>query len=204
MIGILLALQVNNWNENKTLTKKTNTFLLNLKSDLENDYDQIDNVINIQSERFLFIDSILGSPEHKHDSSSKILITGRNETFFPLAGIYKSASEEGLLNNIKNEKLRFAIINLYEHYYVRLQYNGELNDQRHENVEWNSRNYINHNVLGFNFSLNALGDPDFLHQLTYLNKFTRIYSDRAKSIKAIMQTIIEMIEIELGEEQGSN
>jgi hypothetical protein len=201
VIGILIALQINNWNQHQILSRKTDTFLLNLKSDLENDYKQINRVIKIQSERFLFLDSILQIPEHNIDSSMDRVVTGRNETFFPLNGNYKSGSEEGLINNLKNEELRLAIINLYEHHYIRLQYNGEINDHRHEQIEWHSRAYIDPNILGLNFIPDALQNPDFLDQLAYLNKFARIYSNRAKSIEVEMKRIIDLIAIELGGEQ---
>lgn len=197
VIGILIALQVNNWNEESLLNQKATTFLKNLKNDLENDYQQVNRVIGIQDLRYTFVDSILKAPKHNSKTPLKILITGRNETFFPLIGTYKSGSEEGLINSISNETLRFAIINLYEHHYTRLQYNGELNDQRHENIEWHSRAYIQHDVLGFNFTVNALENTDFLKQLTYLNKFTKIYTDRAILIKTILGDIIQMINAEL-------
>ena len=195
VIGILIALQVNNWNERNILNQKATIFLKNIKSDLENDYKQLSRVIHIQKNRFIFIDSILSNPKHTTQQSK--IITGRNETFFPLVGTYKSSTQDGLINNISNEQLRFAIINLYEHHYTRLQYNGEINDQRHEDIEWHSRNYINHNERGFNFTANALENKDFLNQLTYLNKFTKIYTDRANLTKNILDNILKMIDDEL-------
>ena len=58
MIGILLALQVNNWNENrKNSTIEQNT-LMSLKSDLESALIQLDTKIN-QNESFKAADSIM-------------------------------------------------------------------------------------------------------------------------------------------------
>ena len=46
VIGILIALQINNWNENRILKQKTKGYIENLKSDLINDTLNIDQLIN--------------------------------------------------------------------------------------------------------------------------------------------------------------
>lgn len=201
VIGILIALQINNWNEARKSHKASILFMNNLQVDLEEDFKQISKIIKLQNERFYFLDSLIKiSREQPHvtkTSNDEILQTGRNETFFPVVGAYKSAQETGTVNNLKNEKLKFAIINLYEFHYPRLGYNGELNDRRHEDVEWESRTYINHDILGFNFNSSALNDANFITQIGYLNKFTRIYKTRAEDIKVAMSDILEMLKEEL-------
>ncbi len=51
MIGILLALQVNNWNENRKLDSKINSVFKIIKSDLVSDIETIDKVLNIASDQ---------------------------------------------------------------------------------------------------------------------------------------------------------
>lgn len=46
VIGILIALQINNWNENRLLDHRTQGYIENLKSDLINDTLNIDKLIN--------------------------------------------------------------------------------------------------------------------------------------------------------------
>lgn len=201
VIGILIALQISTWNEGRKNHNDSINFMKNLQVDLEDDFKQITNVIKLQSERFYFLDSIIKASRKQlpinETGNNEILQTGRNETFFPVVGAYKSALETGVINNLRNEKLKFAIINLYEFQYVRLGYNGELNDRRHEDVEWESRAYINHDILGFNFNRSALKDQNFITQLGYLNKFTHIYKSRAEDIKVAMSDILTMLKEEL-------
>ena len=45
MIGILLALQVNNWNENRKLESKTQDYYIQLLEDLKNDIEFVENTI---------------------------------------------------------------------------------------------------------------------------------------------------------------
>ena len=44
MVGILLALQINNWNENTKNAKRENTFLVNLQQDLRADSLQFEEI----------------------------------------------------------------------------------------------------------------------------------------------------------------
>ena len=46
VIGILIALQINNWNESRKLKTKTSEYIENLKSDLINDTLNIEKLIN--------------------------------------------------------------------------------------------------------------------------------------------------------------
>jgi len=201
VIGILIALSINNWNEARKNQQESIVFLQNLQIDLEKDFKQISKVIDIQTRRFQFLDSLIKATRNKlpiaETDGNENMETGRNETFFPVVGTYKSAQENGVINNLRNKKLKIAIINLYEHHYVRLGYNGELNDQRLEAVEWESRAYINHDVLEFNFNRLALKDSNFITQIGYLNKFTNIYKSRAEDIKAAMKDILTMLKNEL-------
>jgi len=51
VIGILIALQINNWNENKKANIKFNKLLVNVFNDLEVDLVQAKNVINFYNEK---------------------------------------------------------------------------------------------------------------------------------------------------------
>ena len=48
VIGILIALQINNWNETKKEQAMTNKYLSGFVSDLEKDRAQLDNLINVR------------------------------------------------------------------------------------------------------------------------------------------------------------
>ena len=89
-------------------------------------------------------------------------------------------------------------IYLYEHFYIRLGYNGVVHDQRYDRLEWASREYINYNDIDFKIDKNGLLDKDFVNQLGYSNRFAQIYINRAYSAKEAIENIIDLIEDELG------
>lgn len=116
VIGILIALQINNWNnykKNRTLETET---LLNLKLDLRTASEQLGNKIR-QNKKFYHCDSILLQviQEKKSialDSLENLalchLIT---PTFNPEMGTLNEIINTGKLNIIKNSDLRRHISN---------------------------------------------------------------------------------------------
>ena len=111
MIGILLALQVNNWNENrKNSTIEQNT-LMSLKSDLESALIQLDTKIN-QNESFRAADSILLDIMHfkKHvaiDSIENLILSHIfSPGFDPELGTLNEILSTGKMEVIKNRTLR--------------------------------------------------------------------------------------------------
>lgn len=59
VIGILIALQVNNWNETKKNQRTEKDYLSSLRSDLEDDVHTQDSIIQILNETSITIDSLL-------------------------------------------------------------------------------------------------------------------------------------------------
>jgi hypothetical protein len=59
MIGILLALQVNNWNENKQAQVRVNSRLINLTQDIESDIVEMNEILQVAKDRIIIIKSIL-------------------------------------------------------------------------------------------------------------------------------------------------
>ena len=199
VIGILIALQINSWNADK----KTHTdliFLLeNLKIDLQNDLKQITYVIDQQSSRAQAIDRItLHDPEFESTLDSvKYLNTGNNPGFFPAIGAYQSASNSGLLDQLNNQELKNAIYSLYESDYPRLRYNGEILDNRNDRVEWGIRALVDYGKTGLNVDKDLLKNQDLLDQMSYANRFAKIYTNRAKTIRDAIQEALELIDSEL-------
>ena len=200
VIGILIALQINTWNEQKKTDEKIDTFLISLKSDLENDLAAINTVLSIQEERLKTITGLINLGVNPNISNilqnnklSQISV-GRNFTFFPVIGSYKSASGSGLLEDLKDEKLKNSILNLYEHHYTRLNYNGQLNDGRHELLEWESRAYIDYTKRKLTYDEKGLLDKDFLSQLAYTTRFVNVYLGLANDTKSAIESTIGIID----------
>jgi hypothetical protein len=111
VIGILIALQINNWNQerlNRSIEKET---LVNLKKDLDSAMVQLSTKIS-QNTLYRYSDSIALELIHSkskitNDSVSKLLLTHiYTPTFDPELGTLNEILNTGKMEVIKNEVLR--------------------------------------------------------------------------------------------------
>ena len=111
MIGILLALQINNWNENRKNNIIEQGTLLSLKSDLESALVQLDDKLE-QNRGYRYLDSILLDVVHfKKDISTDSLETLTLSHIFspgfdPELGTLNEILSTGKMEIIQNRTLR--------------------------------------------------------------------------------------------------
>ena len=116
MIGILLALQVNNWNEQRKEAEKQNRLFSNLKIDFQNRLNELEDFYMAKSkaiENIIKLNLIISKHENGFDESEVIGLLATllnnfffNEAFELLEGVFNT----GLINDIKNEKLKRKLI----------------------------------------------------------------------------------------------
>jgi hypothetical protein len=136
MIGILLALKVNAWNESRKNLISEEEFKIGLKKDLIRDKENIEFcILNIEQKilahRILTSQLPVSYEANKKslDSMFKVLIQ-HLVSFFPVSGTFDTAISSGNISNFTNKKLIEKAYFLYNSKYPRLVYNGELVDQR--------------------------------------------------------------------------
>ncbi len=126
MIGILLALQVNNWNETKKAAAFERTTLNQLKSAIEEDIQFLDghligNRNNRKREAHQYFDRILMGKSVDKDSLVAHFNWLRFTSQFQYnPGPYESIKSAGL-ERIKNDSLRSKISNLYDFHLPRTE-----------------------------------------------------------------------------------
>jgi len=199
VIGILIALQVNNWNENRKIENGQTVFLANLKEDLENDLDQINRILTYQSQKLENVKTLeqeLKNPSNKNFEDIEQLFaktqTAGNDTFFANTGTYSSSVSSGTLANTKPESLKIAITNLYERYYYRLIYNGELYDNRVDEVALHRGNFYNQITQKLN-NLEVLNESEFQNLVSIVLYYNTSYVNLAISTKTETQKVIDLI-----------
>ncbi|MDO1501186.1 DUF6090 family protein [Winogradskyella maritima] len=203
VIGILIALQINNWNE----IQKTNTwekrFLKDLRNELKNDYEQLTAVYNMQINKgnanrnvLELIKTATKDDKAMIDSVYAIAQYG-NRTFFPTTGVYDSALSAGKIENIKNDSLKYGILNLYNHFYKRLIYNGEVLDGVVGKVDWENKKFWSESDQTLN-SWESIKSHEFKTQTEYLiaqnSVYTRIAKGNLEQIRAVMEMISNELE----------
>ena len=121
VIGILIALSINNWNENNKNAKRENAFLINLQEDLKADSLILKSIENKLQTAVLyknvFENYLEGKPTDK-DSINDHLIKQYNMLveFIPNANTMDELKNGDGLNLISNPVLRRKIVNLYNNY----------------------------------------------------------------------------------------
>jgi len=120
MIGILLALQVNNWNINKINSVKEIEYLTGLKNDLEKQITEIvavknfsDNILN-QAETVLAEYNSKASIQDIDSLNTKLSQLIYTRHFPDIRTTFNELNSTGQINLILNKKLRSQIITFYQ------------------------------------------------------------------------------------------
>ena len=134
VIGILIALQINNWNEERKEVIIGVQFLKGIRADLEKDIILVDSVLEIHTKTFSVISSIDSIFHKKHIYQAKInspffdkpdtldieYVFYRNISFRPINSTYNSIIADGKTALIKNKSLLDKIQRIYNENHQRL------------------------------------------------------------------------------------
>jgi len=112
-IGILIALQINNWNQKRINNNKEVTILNSLKTEFEENSNRYTKTIRFQKQVVKHMSSLLQCLEKKDITfmrdSIGIYITGGALNYYraePVLGTYEALNGSGDINLIKNELLK--------------------------------------------------------------------------------------------------
>jgi hypothetical protein len=189
MIGILLALQVNNWNENRKARIKETNLLEQLKENMQFNVIQIDEAVaefEFKCRSILLIADHIKSRKPFHDSL-KFHFYG---TFSPgitelTSSAYEAFKSVGL-DLISSDSLREKIINLYEISYPKLEisFREVLNN-------WEQGMIVPYYSEHFSFEPGGMTPNDYEFLLSD-QKFQNILSGRSTLFQFIMMLLEEM------------
>jgi Family of unknown function (DUF6090) len=112
MIGILLALQVNNWNQQRSQNKEEQLALVNLKQDFDYNYSTLDSII-ISTEKFIALQTTILNytgnkprPKIETEFDAAIGALPALSEYFPRNGYLNDLLSSGKLGILKNTNLR--------------------------------------------------------------------------------------------------
>ena len=139
MIGILLALQVNNWNQTNSDKRIANDYVSNLLTELNSDLDYFDQLIANNEKQKTYIDEILIAlnSEKVINLEEEDLILKLSESmnptdFFPKTATYQDLVSSGKMILIKPLDLRQKVITHYN-----LMEQKSLHINRELDYSWN-------------------------------------------------------------------
>ena len=139
VIGILIALQINNFNENRKADAIAKQYLRGIKEDLQKDIIHTDSILNIQRYNISVLSSIDSVFHRKHQHITNLnsslfvkpqsiirdtiiidYLFDRNTSFRSVNGTYKSLIADGKSGLIKNKELFQEIQQVYDGEHARL------------------------------------------------------------------------------------
>ena len=134
VIGILIALQINNWNEGRKQSIAETEFLEGVKKDLIQDKQYIELVLKLMEPKIETFD-LLNDKEFLKNHNKNIDTLFHNyfttqRTFYPVTGSFQSAVAGNEINNYRNKDISALIIKLYNSIYSRVIDNGKILDNR--------------------------------------------------------------------------
>jgi len=150
VIGILIALQINNWNENQKNKIIGKQYLRGIKEDLKEDLIHADSILILQSYNISVISSIDSVLYRKYghqnnkiknlfikpDSLTIDFLFNRNTSFRPTNGTYKSLIADGKSGLISNKQLFQKIQQIYDGDHARLTSTYEAIKMIEQKINW--------------------------------------------------------------------
>ena len=133
MIGILLALQVNNWNEGQKARVKEKTYLVRLHSDLVADTlylgNRLEEVKTGRAHIYEFIHEIYKTQNTEAEFKRLFLMQSLDASNLIMqTSTFEELKNTGLIGIIQNEQLKIAMIDLYREYQVAAEHFTEINN----------------------------------------------------------------------------
>ena len=120
VIGILIALQINNWNEKKNEQNIEKDYMQNMLEDLQNDLVIYNNFQQANSEIYVLIDSIITGlkGDNRKDRVSELsywtrMVTLKWMIIHPVDRTFEQMKSSGHLRLVKNKPVSDGISNYY-------------------------------------------------------------------------------------------
>lgn len=224
MIGILLALQVNNWNQNRIVRIEEETILNSLREDFQGAIKEFQ-TLNTDRENMLSAAKILYEIKQEEIAQypttyldSVMFITMNAPTFNNQAGSINALLSSGKINLISNQEIKKKIIqwpgdvadmtedemnqsNLYYNMYIPtagkyLSWNDVFRSASYRSTRFNSelKFSMEDNVNVTNDYKSLLRDKSFLNQLKVRTVFFELSMDESNNLIKKASDIITLID----------
>ena len=190
VIGILIALQINNWNENKKLKKEEIAVLSELKEDLKITLKELNNDLKIHIEgleaNIQFMNFLKFNKTPDKDISHVFALCNRDAQAYPKTSGYKLLESKGI-SIITNDSLRKEIVKLYQLNIKRVTERGKLNP--YHDIAKILDSYEKRHFTQTNSPYNSVFNNDIKDSIQY-------YKFKPKSIKYLKADNNLLIDLE--------
>ena len=125
VIGILIALSINNWNENRKAAKLANENYLNLLTSLEQDLVKVQEISEMNKKSLIALRQLIPTETNENllalneeDLNNYLVQVAYSvRSFIPQSGVYNVLTSNNGFDLIKSDKIKSLLINLYDYQY---------------------------------------------------------------------------------------
>jgi len=208
IIGILIALSINNWNEKQKLEDIQQNLLKDLQVEVTNNIKGLEKVISSHENSLVAaqkMDSLFNDREAFNkisDSSFYKLYVGMNSnaTYQPNNGILNSIISSGQIKDISNKELKYLLASIKEKTTDAFELTMVIEGWRPEllgTIYKQSFDIVDGEINGFN-TKNLYDSTDFRLYNSFLFVALRIEGlEKENELKKIMVSILELIKTEI-------
>ena len=185
--GILIALYINNRNQNLQLQKEELKTLKSLQKAIKINRSELNETLNDQILRNKSLTEVLVlkvSEKKLIYLDSLVTANVKNHTFHPSTGIYNSMINSGKIELISNDSLKNRISKLYDSVKDYQQSEGEVSEYTKQHLE---NNFIE------NYSINPLVLAKLIKRTAKEKKKDRIYYTRNLSSQKVKNMYILLL-----------
>jgi hypothetical protein len=207
VIGILIALSINSWNEGRKETKIAREILLGIKNDLKRDNILLDSLIRNNANDISLIHSLdpafkqaIYRPEKyqaffiKPDTSMARSLFYRGISFRPIRTTYSSMIADGRTSLIRDRDMFEAIQQIYDERHHRISSVYETMKPSEDRIHWNygyeKKNWTYRDLQ------NSEADKIFLDLFNFV-EIKYFYSQHLFDLKEKNKELIALIDLEL-------
>ena len=194
VIGILIALQINTWNDSRKQNILEDDFINGIKNDLKQDKEYILMILNINKEKDSIYEIINSDLFDLYDNNRSKLDSLLNQfiansrTFYPAVGTFESAISGNDLGKFKNKFFSTATTKLYNSTYTRLNDNAKSFDDR---FYYLVKKYSFERRTGHIREMNNNQLTELLDDLFYYSKAMKYYDNLLNDALAEINILIK-------------
>jgi hypothetical protein len=123
IIGILIALSINTWNEDRKLRIEEHKYLKDLQVEMASNINELGEILEVQQRSYDMAQQIAKLFDNREEFDAMpdsvfrqyVFKMMTNATFDPKLGILNSMISSGKINNISNKELLYTLSSLKDH-----------------------------------------------------------------------------------------